>query len=105
VEGFGIAFLEANACAKPVIGGRSGGVADAVVEGVTGFLVDPHSPEEIANVLERVLTNSDLARWLGDQGRSRVLNEFTWETISRRIQAILDSIVHDRSTPAKRLRD
>jgi phosphatidyl-myo-inositol dimannoside synthase len=99
VEGFGLVFLEANACGKPVIGGRSGGISDAVVDGVTGFLVNPQNPQEIANVLKILLTNRELARRLGDQGRSRVLNEFTWDTVCKRIQAILDSIVEDRSAP------
>jgi len=47
-EGFGITYLEANACCKPVIGGRSGGVADAVLDGETGLLVDPNSSHDIA---------------------------------------------------------
>jgi len=48
VEGFGIVFLEAGACAKPVIAGASGGTADAVLDGVTGTLVDATSVEDIA---------------------------------------------------------
>jgi phosphatidylinositol alpha-1,6-mannosyltransferase len=64
VEGFGLVFLEANACGKPVIGGRSGGISDAVVDGVTGFLVNPQDPQEIANVLKILLTNRELARRL-----------------------------------------
>jgi phosphatidylinositol alpha-1,6-mannosyltransferase len=46
VEGFGIAFLEANACGKPVIGGKSGGVKDAIVDGETGFLVEEMMEDE-----------------------------------------------------------
>jgi len=98
VEGFGLVYLEASACCKPVIGGRSGGIRDAVVEGVTGLLVDPHDPEDIANAIGILLTNRELARQLGEQGRSRVVNEFTWDTVGKRIQGILDSIVHGDST-------
>jgi phosphatidylinositol alpha-1,6-mannosyltransferase len=71
VEGFGIAFLEAAACGKPVIGGRSGGIADAVVDGVTGILVDPSSVEEISNVLTRLLLDREEAARLGQQARAR----------------------------------
>jgi phosphatidylinositol alpha-1,6-mannosyltransferase len=93
VEGFGLVFLEANACGKPVVAGRSGGINDAVVHGVTGLLVDPHDPEDIANAARVLLTNRELARQLGEQGRSRVLNEFTWDIVGRRVQDILDCVV------------
>ncbi len=89
VEGFGIVFLEANACGKPVIGGRSGGVEDAIVEGKTGLLVDPLSREEIAGALISLLTDEKLAKELGRKGRERVEKELNWRTISRRILAEL----------------
>ena len=47
VEGFGIALVEASACGLPVIGGRSGGIPDAVREGETGLLVDPGDPAAV----------------------------------------------------------
>lgn len=94
VEGFGLVFLEANACGKPVIAGRSGGTDDAVVHGVTGFLVDPDDPDDIANAVGNLLTDPTLARRLGEQGRARVLNEFTWDIVGKRIQGILDSVVY-----------
>ena len=67
-EGFGIAFLEANAFGKPVVGGRIGGVPDAVVHGKTGLLVDPRSDSEVAEAIIRLLKNPDEARRLGDNG-------------------------------------
>ncbi len=79
VEGFGLVFLEANYFGKPVIGGCSGGISDAVVDGVTGILVDPESPEEIGNAVIKLLENPELAGKLGEQGRKRVLTEFTWK--------------------------
>ncbi len=84
-EGFGIVFLEANACGKPVIGGRSGGVEDAIVEGKTGLLVDPLSREDVAGALISLLTDERLAQELGRKGRERVEKELNWRTISRRI--------------------
>jgi phosphatidyl-myo-inositol dimannoside synthase len=92
VEGFGIVFLEASACAKPVIGGRSGGVADAVVDGITGFLVDPLNPEAIADSIERLLADHALASRLGEQGRLRAVCDFTWRSAADRIQAILEGV-------------
>ena len=48
VEGFGLVFLEAAACGLPSVGGRSGGIPDAIEEGKSGWLVDPCNTEEIA---------------------------------------------------------
>jgi len=93
VEGFGIVFIEANACGKPVIGGRSGGIPDAIVDGVTGLLVNPHDPEDIANALRRLLADRDLAIRLGRQGQLRVVRDFSWAGIASRVQLILDSVV------------
>ena len=81
VEGFGIVFLEANACGKPVIGGRSGGVADAVVHGETGLLVNGEDVDEIADAIITLLSDTALAQRLGGQGRELVVREFSWERI------------------------
>jgi phosphatidylinositol alpha-1,6-mannosyltransferase len=96
VEGFGLVFLEANACAKPVIGGRSGGIPDAIVDNVTGLLVSSRAPEDIANALIRLLSDPDLAVRMGQEGRARVVAEFDWPRIGRHIQSILDGIVQDQ---------
>jgi phosphatidylinositol alpha-1,6-mannosyltransferase len=93
VEGFGLVYLEANACGKPVIGGRSGGIPDAIVDGVTGLLVDPHDPIEIANALIQLLRDRELSTKMGHEGRKRVVRDFTWERIARQVQGILDSVV------------
>lgn len=96
VEGFGLVFLEAGACARPVVGGRSGGIPDAIVEGQTGFLVDPHDPEAIAVTLARVLGDRGLAQRLGQQGRERAVGEFAWSRVADRVQGIVDSVCRPR---------
>lgn len=92
VEGFGLVFLEANACGKPVVGGRSGGIPEAIADGVTGLLVNPRDPEDIASCLARILTAPDLARELGEQGRLRVTRDFTWTHVRGRIEKAMDGI-------------
>jgi len=89
VEGFGIVYLEASACGKPVIGSRTGGVAEAVADGESGLLVDPSNQREIEQVLVRLLSDEAYARQLGEQGRARVEREFSWERSSARLRALL----------------
>lgn len=88
-EGFGITYLEANACGRPVIGGRSGGVEDAVKDGETGFLVDPQSPAEIADRVLRLLRDEALAARLGKQGRERIERELNWARIAGDMRRLL----------------
>jgi len=78
VEGFGMVFIEANACGKAVVGGKAGGTPEAIVDGKTGFLVDPLNLSEISERLIQLLANEDLAKRLGDEGRKRAEREFSW---------------------------
>ena len=80
VEGFGIVFLEANACGKPVIAGRSGGISEAVVDGRTGILVDPESVDQIKNAVLKILEDEEYAKRLGENGLRRVREGFSWES-------------------------
>ena len=59
-EGFGLVYLEANACGKPVISGRAGGVLDAVQDGINGLTVDGNDPSSIAAAILRLLEDRDL---------------------------------------------
>jgi phosphatidylinositol alpha-1,6-mannosyltransferase len=93
VEGFGIVFLEANACGKPVIGGRSGGVPEAILEGVTGLLVCPEDPADLARALERLFTNPDLAHRMGHDGRARAVAQFAWPRFGERLQDVLETVM------------
>jgi phosphatidylinositol alpha-1,6-mannosyltransferase len=92
VEGFGIVFLEANACGKPVIGGRSGGIEDAVIDGVTGLLVDPNSVDEVAGTIIRILMDSTLAQRLAEQGRERAINELSWERAAAEVGDVIGGL-------------
>ncbi len=93
VESFGMVFTEANATGKPVIGGRSGGTAEAVLDGKTGFLVDPESAEEIAERLLLLLKNEHLCGRMGAAGLDRVRTEFNWSTRADALHAITAELV------------
>ncbi|MFZ4632352.1 MAG: glycosyltransferase family 4 protein [Patescibacteria group bacterium] len=78
-EGFGIVYLEANLCGKPVIAGNSGGVKDAVVNEVTGLLVDPENIGDIGAAIIRLVNDKNICEKLGEQGRERAIKDFNWE--------------------------
>jgi phosphatidylinositol alpha-1,6-mannosyltransferase len=94
IEGFGIVFLEANAAGKPVIGGRSGGAVEAVVEGVTGYLVDPDNPEELAEILRRLLLDPVLRTTLGNAGTDRVRDQFKWSSRAEKLDQINRGLIN-----------
>ncbi len=83
VEGFGIVFLEAGACGTPSLGGASGGVLDAVLDGETGYLVDPENPEGIAEKLLLLMSNRELLLRLGQNAR-RHAEACDWEQVCQR---------------------
>jgi phosphatidylinositol alpha-1,6-mannosyltransferase len=89
LEGFGISFIEASACAKPVIAGVSGGVADAVLNNETGLLVEPDNVEEVSANILKVLNDQNYARRLGENGRRRMEREFTLESRAQKIADII----------------
>lgn len=89
VEGLGIAFLDAAACGRPVLGTRSGGIPDAVEHGCTGFLVAPGNAHEAAAAMRRLLNDRGYMDRLGRKGRSRVEEKFTWDLVCRRVHRIL----------------
>lgn len=76
VEGFGMVFLEANLFSKPVIGGKSGGVPEAIEHDLSGLMVNPENEHEIIQALTKILENQEYAQKLGEQGRERVFKQF-----------------------------
>lgn len=75
-EGLGVVLLEASACEVPCVTGRSGGTPEAVVDGVTGFVVDARDRARLTGAIVRLLEDRDLARQMGRAGRRHVSDEF-----------------------------
>jgi len=78
-EGFGIVYLEANLCGKPVIAGNSGGVKDAVIDGETGLMVNSDNLEAITDAINNLANDESWRKKLGETGRLRAINNFQWE--------------------------
>jgi alpha-maltose-1-phosphate synthase len=77
-EPFGIAYLDAMSCGLPCVATRTEAVPEIVEDGVTGLLVPPGDASSLAAALERLLADRDLARRMGERGRARVEERFTW---------------------------
>jgi phosphatidylinositol alpha-1,6-mannosyltransferase len=92
-EGFGLVFLEAGACGKPVIGGTAGGVPDAIVNEVTGLLVDGTSAEAIADSGIRLLEDARLRSELGANGLAHARKN-DWRLKTQQFLAFCDRIAH-----------
>jgi phosphatidylinositol alpha-1,6-mannosyltransferase len=90
-EGFGIVYLEASLARKPVIGGNSGGIPDAVKEAYSGILVDPDDTEKIKEAIVNLATNKELCQKLGQQGRARALDDFNWPKQIKKMHYLLNT--------------
>ena len=83
-EGFGIVLLEAQACGRPVIAGRSGGTVETVLPGETGELVACESPEPLAAACAVLLGDPGRRSRMGERGRAWVVQHFDWPHLARR---------------------
>ncbi|MFH1399776.1 MAG: glycosyltransferase family 4 protein [Candidatus Woesearchaeota archaeon] len=90
IESFGISFLEASACGKPVVGSRNSGAADAIVDGKSGFLVDPSN---MLGKIQLLLENAALRQKMGDVGRRLVEKEGTWQKCFEKVQELYSEVL------------
>jgi len=88
-EGFGLVFLEAGACGKPVVAGRAGGTGSAVVEGVTGLRVDGERVGEVEAALARLLSHPEEAQAMGEASRERIVSRFTSDQRAELIRQLI----------------
>ena len=86
-EGQGIALLEAQATAKPVVAFDVGGVSEAVVKGETGLIMKPDS-RELADAIMKLLGNWSLRETMGIKGRKFVLKNFSWDVCAQKMLKI-----------------
>ena len=87
-ESFGIAYLEAWMCSKPVIGANMGSTPSVIRDGVDGLLVDPRDPEQIGQAVVQLLKNPAERARLGQAGRTRTVSEFTWDRVIDKIEGL-----------------
>ena len=90
IEGFGIVVLEAALKRVPAVATRSGGIPDAVEEGVTGVLVPPGDPDAMAAAIVALLRDPERLARMGEAGERRAREEFNWATVAARYAAALE---------------
>ena len=90
VEGLGMVYLEAASCGRPVVADTSGGAPEAVLDGVTGQVVDPRSPTAVATAVAGLLGDPARAAALGAAGRAWVEQRWSWDTIGASFAALLE---------------
>ena len=103
-EPFGITPVEAMACGTPVIGTAVGGIKTTVVDGETGYLVQPNDPQALAERLAWLSRHPHVAQRIGWAGMRRVYQHFTWHKVAARIAAVYESVLEPAdvfTTPAR----
>jgi phosphatidyl-myo-inositol dimannoside synthase len=88
-EGFGLSLVEAQGCGIPVLAGRSGGVADALRDGVTGWLVDAVDIDALVPRLQALLDVPDQLRAAGAAGRHLVETRLNWSRVGRELRSVM----------------
>lgn len=92
-ESFGIAFLEAWICGKPVIGCRAGAVPFVVDEGRDGLLVRYKDRADLAQAIITLLRNPSLRREMGERGRRKTLRHYTWDIVSAKFRDVYQRVI------------
>jgi phosphatidylinositol alpha-1,6-mannosyltransferase len=87
-EGFGIVFLEAAACGVPSVAGRSGGSHEAVVDGETGYVVEPRDVAAVRAAIARLVDDQELRARMGAAARRRALDDFSYDRLATLLEPV-----------------
>ena len=91
-EPSGLPTFEAQACGTPVVSTYSGGIPEYVSHGRTGILVARGEATELATAIREVLDNPALARAMGEAGRQRAVEHFSWDVVLRRLADLVETV-------------
>jgi glycosyltransferase involved in cell wall biosynthesis len=92
-ESFGIVYLEAWACKKAVIGANIGAVRSVISDNKDGFIVEPDSPDTLANRIQQLTRDKALAQQLGENGYQKVKAQYTWDIIAAKYRAVYTEVL------------
>ena len=88
-EGFGIVLVEAGACGRPAVAHHVGGTADAIIDGVTGYLLEEGNEPLLVETLVRLLRDPALRAQLGAAARARIERDLTWSAAAAHVRQAL----------------
>lgn len=92
-EGFGLAALQGQQMARPVIASRLGGVAEVVLDGETGLLVEPGDTESLSNAILKLLSDRDASIHMGAAGRERAAMEFSFTKHADAYEELIERLI------------
>jgi glycosyltransferase involved in cell wall biosynthesis len=92
-ESFGITYLEAWLCKKPVIGARIGSTQCVIDEGVDGLLVNPADPQDIAQAIIALLSNREMRERMGRSGHAKTIAQHTWDKVTDKVERLYLELV------------
>ncbi|MEM4589258.1 MAG: glycosyltransferase family 4 protein, partial [Thermoplasmata archaeon] len=92
-EGFGIVLAEANACYRPIIAYKSGGIIEVVKDSENGFLVEPLDIQSLKEKIKTLILNEKLQQEMGKRGRRIVEEKFNWENIIEKVMKTYRSMI------------
>jgi glycosyltransferase involved in cell wall biosynthesis len=92
-EGFSNAIVEAMAASLPVVATNVGGNAEAVIDGVTGFIVPSDEPAALSAAITRLISNPSQAQTMGEAGRNLVMEKFTTKAMMSKISACYQNLL------------
>jgi glycosyltransferase involved in cell wall biosynthesis len=103
-ESFGIVFLEAWSCKKPVIGSAIGAVRDVIRENVDGLLMEPNNKDSLADKISSLIVSKELRTSMGEKGYNKVKENYTWDIITARLRKLyMESIERPVNKGSKQL--
>jgi phosphatidylinositol alpha-1,6-mannosyltransferase len=92
IEGFGMVLAEAQSCGKAVLAGNSGGTAETMVIGKTGYVVDCTDPTPLANKVIKMLSSSERLRKMGEQARQHAITHLDWDIHVKKALSVFQSL-------------
>ena len=101
-ESFGLVYLEAWACGKPVIGARAGATQAVIQEGVDGLLVRFGDIEGLARAVAALLADPQRARALGRAGQAKTLDRCTWDAVEAQIAEVYQAVLAERGKQCRK---
>jgi len=87
-DSFGIVYLEAGRCGKPVIGAKVGAIPEVIEAGKDGLLVEFGDVDQLASAIISLLKHPDFGKEMGETGRKKVMDRFNWQKNIGRIEDV-----------------